>query len=142
VQQQQSEKMALQLWETLNEAIIAYTGLSPATFFTLLALILAVYYVVSGLFPSSDHRHDAPRDFEPQMEPLRPPVQIGEVTEEELKAYDGSDPEKPLLMAIKGQIYDVSQSRYRDQKITFLCFSILPFLFFCDFGFWVIVCLV
>ncbi|KHN31503.1 Membrane steroid-binding protein 2 [Glycine soja] len=45
------------------------------------------------------------------MEPLRPPVQIGEVTEEELKAYDGSDPEKPLLMAIKGQIYDVSQSR-------------------------------
>ncbi|ESW24288.1 hypothetical protein PHAVU_004G117500 [Phaseolus vulgaris] len=103
--------MALQLWETLNEAIIAYTGLSTATFFTLLALILAIYYVVSGLFPSSDHRHDAPRDFEPQMEPLRPPVQIGEVTEEELKAYDGSDPEKPLLMAIKAQIYDVSQSR-------------------------------
>lgn len=45
------------------------------------------------------------------MEPLRPPVQIGEVTEEELKAYDGSDTEKPLLMAIKGKIYDVSQSR-------------------------------
>ncbi|CAJ1952736.1 unnamed protein product [Sphenostylis stenocarpa] len=103
--------MALQLWETLKEAIIAYTGLSPPTFFTLLALILALYYVVSGLFPSSDHRHDAHRDFEPQMEPLRPPVQIGEVTEEELKAYDGSDPAKPLLMAIKGQIYDVSQSR-------------------------------
>ncbi|KAG4939685.1 hypothetical protein AAZX31_16G171600 [Glycine max] len=105
--------MALQLWETLKEAIEAYTGLSPNTFFTLLALILALYYVVSGLFPSSsDHRHNtASRDFEPQMEPLRPPVQIGEVTEEELKAYDGSDPEKPLLMAIKGQIYDVSQSR-------------------------------
>jgi predicted heme/steroid binding protein len=33
------------------------------------------------------------------------------VTEEELKAYDGSDPKKPLLMAIKGQIYDVTQSR-------------------------------
>ncbi|BAU02351.1 Membrane steroid-binding protein [Vigna angularis] len=103
--------MALQLWETLKEAIIVYTGLSPATFFTLLALILAIYYVITGLFPSSDHRHEAPRDFEPQMEPLRPPVQIGEVTEEELKVYDGSDPEKPLLMAIKGQIYDVSQSR-------------------------------
>ncbi|XP_065852832.1 membrane steroid-binding protein 2-like [Euphorbia lathyris] len=29
----------------------------------------------------------------------------------ELKAYDGSDPNKPLLMAIKGQIYDVSSSR-------------------------------
>ncbi|KAG4941723.1 hypothetical protein JHK87_045594 [Glycine soja] len=110
--------MALQLWETLKEAIEAYTGLSPNTFFTLLALILALYYVVSGLFPSSsDHRHNtASRDFEPQMEPLRPPVQIGEVTEEELKAYDGSDPEKPLLMAIKGQIYDVSQSSIKPCK--------------------------
>nr|KYP74888.1 Membrane steroid-binding protein 1 [Cajanus cajan] len=45
------------------------------------------------------------------MPPLRPPVQLGEITAEELKAYDGSDLEKPLLMAIKGQIYDVSQSR-------------------------------
>ncbi|KAK7380295.1 hypothetical protein VNO78_32803 [Psophocarpus tetragonolobus] len=108
---QQAEKMGLELWETLKEAIVAYTGLSPPTFFTLLALILALYYAVSGLFPSSGHRHAASRDFEPQMEPLRPPVQIGEVTEDELKAYDGSDPEKPLLMAIQGQIYDVSQSR-------------------------------
>jgi len=122
--------MALQVWETLKEAIIVYTGLSPPTFFTLLALILAIYYVITGLFPSSDHRHEAPRDFEPQMEPLRPPVQIGEVTEEELKAYDGSDPEKPLLMAIKGQIYDVSQSRYRDEKINFCVFLLLPFFVF------------
>ena len=45
------------------------------------------------------------------MPPLRPPVQLGEITAEELKAYDGTDPEKPLLMAIKAQIYDVSQSR-------------------------------
>ncbi|KAG2548034.1 hypothetical protein PVAP13_9KG133200 [Panicum virgatum] len=36
---------------------------------------------------------------------------MGEVSEEELRQYDGSDPKKPLLMAIKGQIYDVSQSR-------------------------------
>ncbi|XP_057762195.1 membrane steroid-binding protein 1-like [Arachis stenosperma] len=104
--------MALQLWETLKEAIVAYTGLSPPTFFTLLALFLAIYYVVSGLFGSSaNNTHGATRDFEPQMQPLKPPVQLGEVTEEELKAYDGTDPEKPLLMAIKGEIYDVSQSR-------------------------------
>jgi len=45
------------------------------------------------------------------MEPLKPPVQIGEITEEELKDYDGNNPDKPLLMAIKGQIYDISQSR-------------------------------
>ena len=45
------------------------------------------------------------------MQPLPPPVQLGEITAEELKQYDGSDPKKPLLMAIKSQIYDVSQSR-------------------------------
>ncbi|RDX70723.1 Membrane steroid-binding protein 1 [Mucuna pruriens] len=103
--------MALQLWETLKEAIVAYTGLAPATFFTVLALLLAVYYVVSGLFGSSpDHRRRHIEEEE-EMPPLRPPVQLGEITAEELRAYDGSDPEKPLLMAIKGQIYDVSQSR-------------------------------
>ncbi|KAA8539906.1 hypothetical protein F0562_026598 [Nyssa sinensis] len=103
--------MAMQLWETLKEAITVYTGLSPATFFTVLALGLAVCYVMSGLFGSSDHHHQRPRAFEEQMEPLPPPVQVGEISEEELKAYDGKDSKKPLLMAIKGQIYDVSQSR-------------------------------
>ncbi|KAJ4958113.1 hypothetical protein NE237_025224 [Protea cynaroides] len=43
--------------------------------------------------------------------PLPLPIPLGEITEEELKIYDGSDPEKPLLMAIKGKINDVSQSR-------------------------------
>lgn len=104
--------MALQLWETLKEAITAYTGLSPATFFTVLALLWAVYYVATGLFGSSDdHIHQRSTAFEEQMEPLPPPVQLGEITEEELKQYDGSDSKKSLLMAIKGQIYDVSQSR-------------------------------
>ncbi|KAL1296392.1 hypothetical protein HN51_057092 [Arachis hypogaea] len=104
-----------QIWETVKEAIVAYTGLAPATFFTLVALLFAVYYVVSVMFGSpayEDYRRHGERDMEEeQMPPLKPPVQIGEVTEEELKAYDGTDPEKPLLMAIKGQIYDVSQSR-------------------------------
>jgi len=53
------------------------------------------------------------------FEPLPPPVQLGEVTEEELRAYDGSDPKKPLLMAIKGQIYDVTQSRYMLSSLLF-----------------------
>ncbi|KAF3513564.1 hypothetical protein F2Q69_00005449 [Brassica cretica] len=66
---------------------------------------------VSGQdFGYVEHR---PRSTEvyPPSEPLPPPVQLGEITEEELKQYDGSDSKKPLLMAIKGQIYDVSQSR-------------------------------
>lgn len=115
--------MALQLWEALKEAIPVYTGLSPATFFTVLALALAVYHVASGLFGSSDQR---PREREEESQPLPPPVQLGEITEEELKQYDGTDPKKPLLMAIKGQIYDVSLSRF--------CFIIIKLWFF--FFFW------
>ncbi|PSS33091.1 Membrane steroid-binding protein [Actinidia chinensis var. chinensis] len=104
--------MALQLWETLKEAITVYTGLSPATFFAGLGLGLAIYYVISALFGSSDRHHErTTRNLQEAMQPLPPPVQLGEIAEDELKAYDGSDPEKPLLMAIKGQIYDVSQSR-------------------------------
>ncbi|XP_074291263.1 membrane steroid-binding protein 2 [Silene latifolia] len=104
--------MALELWETLKEAITVYTGLSPVTFFTVVALSLAFYHAVFGLFGSSSSaNHQHPRSFEEQMEPLPPPVQLGEITEDELKQYDGSDSKKPLLMAIKGQIYDVSQSR-------------------------------
>ncbi|XAR71727.1 hypothetical protein NMG60_11018130 [Bertholletia excelsa] len=104
--------MAVLLWENLKEAITVYTGLSPATFFTVVALGLAFYYVISGLFGSSDrHYETTSRQFQEEMQPLPPPVQVGEITEDELKAYDGSDPKNPLLMAIKGQIYDVSQSR-------------------------------
>jgi membrane-associated progesterone receptor component len=100
------------LWETLKQAIVAYTGLSPATFFTAVAVAAALYHVVSGLFASPPPPPPPPRQREePEAEPLPPPVQLGEITEEELKQYDGSDPKKPLLMAIKGQIYDVTQSR-------------------------------
>ncbi|TXG70879.1 hypothetical protein EZV62_005814 [Acer yangbiense] len=103
--------MSLQLWETLKEAITVYTGLSPATFFTLLALLWAVYYVVSGLFGSPDTHHQPRSSAVEQTQPLPPPVQLGEISEDDLKQYDGTDAQKPLLMAIKGQIYDVSQSR-------------------------------
>ncbi|KAH7691804.1 membrane-associated progesterone receptor component protein [Dioscorea alata] len=97
-------------WETLKHAIEAYTGLSAATFFTVLAVAAAFYYAVSGLFGAPPPPPPSKRELE-AMEPLPPPVQIGEVTEEELRVFDGTDPKKPLLMAIKGQIYDVSQSR-------------------------------
>ncbi|CAL4934235.1 unnamed protein product [Urochloa decumbens] len=99
-----------ELWETLKEAIVAYTGLSPAAFFTAVAVAAALYHVVSGLFAAPPPPPPRPRE-EPEAEPLPPPVQMGEVSEEELRKYDGNDPKKPLLMAIKGQIYDVTQSR-------------------------------
>ncbi|CAA3002702.1 membrane steroid-binding 2-like [Olea europaea subsp. europaea] len=80
-------------------------------------VLIAVYYTLSSLFGSSDDGHPRSRGVEEQMEPLPPPAQLGEITDEVLKQYDGYDPKKPLLMAIKGQIYDVSQSRH-----TFLIF--------------------
>ncbi|WOK98910.1 membrane steroid-binding protein 1-like [Canna indica] len=99
-------------WEALKHAVEAYTGLSPATFFTVLALAAALYYVVDGFFESRAPPQRARDAGEREaLEPLPPPVQLGEITDEELRAYDGSDPNKPLLMAIKGQIYDVTQSR-------------------------------
>ncbi|KAJ8511142.1 hypothetical protein OPV22_001576 [Ensete ventricosum] len=94
-------------WEVARRAIEAYTGLSPATFFTVVALGVALYHAMAGFLAPPPP--PPPRSRE--VEPLAPPVQLGEVTEEELRAYDGSDPKKPLLMAIKGQIYDVTQSR-------------------------------
>ncbi|XP_030525937.1 membrane steroid-binding protein 2-like [Rhodamnia argentea] len=98
------------LHATAMEAITAYTGLSPAAFFTILALMVVVYKAVCGMFVDPD---DLDKKAAVNATPLVPaePVQLGDVTEEQLRAYDGSDPSKPLLMAIKGQIYDVSRSR-------------------------------
>ncbi|KAK3405300.1 membrane steroid-binding protein 2 [Eucalyptus grandis] len=101
------------------EAVTAYTGLSPAAFFTILALMVAVYKAVCGMFvdPDDDLHEKAVANAVASAAASAPPappaepVQLGDVTAEQLRAYDGSDPRKPLLMAIKGQIYDVSGSR-------------------------------
>ncbi|XP_042407772.1 membrane steroid-binding protein 1-like [Zingiber officinale] len=95
-------------WETVQKAIEAYTGLSPAIFFTVLAIAWALYHSLVGFLAPPP---PPPRSREREEEPLPPPLQLGEITEEELRVYDGSDPKKPLLMAIKAQIYDVTQSR-------------------------------
>lgn len=94
-------------YSPVTDTITAYTGLSPAAFFTILALSYVVYKVVCGMFVAADDYMSVKRANEYAN---REPVQLGEVTEEELRAYDGSDPSKPLLMAIKGNIYDVSRS--------------------------------
>ncbi|KAG6537747.1 membrane steroid-binding protein 1-like [Zingiber officinale] len=98
-------------WETLKQAVEAYTGLSPASFFTVLALAAAIYYTVAGFFETQPLAPQQREREAVEREPLPSPVQLGEVSEVELLAYDGSDRKKPLLMTIKGQIYDVSQSR-------------------------------
>lgn len=110
------------LYTIIMEEITLYTGLSPTAFFTVLAMMVVVYRTVGGMFVSPEDYNKPPvvsarthsRFDEP--EPRREPVQLGEITDRELRAYDGSDPDKPLLMAIKGQIYDVSTGRYKYKK--------------------------
>jgi len=91
-------------WNATLSLIPQYTGLSASTFFTVVTLVFGICYLISGLFAQAPVKHVP-------MEPLPPPQQLGEITAEELRAYDGTDPNKPLLMAIKAQIYDVSRSR-------------------------------
>ncbi|KAL6009750.1 Membrane steroid-binding protein 2 [Asimina triloba] len=117
-------------YSLLLDAIPAYTGLSPAAFFTILALMIGVYRFVCGFFVDPHQLRADPAKPPIQAAdawaPPPPPVQIGEVTEEELRAYDGSDTTKPLLMAIKGHIYDVSISRLKNcyRKFYNCCFSV------------------
>ncbi|KAG4912170.1 hypothetical protein JHK82_052756 [Glycine max] len=105
------------LYTSVMEEISFYTGLSPAAFFTILAMMVVVYRTVSGMFVSPEDYNKPPvvsaraNSRLDESEPPREPVQLGEITDRELRAYDGSDPSKPLLMAIKGQIYDVSNGR-------------------------------
>ncbi|VAH04967.1 unnamed protein product [Triticum turgidum subsp. durum] len=58
-----------ELWETLKQAILAYTGLSPTAFFTAVAVAAALYHVVSGIFAPPPPPRQRPRE-EPEAEPL------------------------------------------------------------------------
>ncbi|XP_061351056.1 membrane steroid-binding protein 2-like [Gastrolobium bilobum] len=107
------------LYSTMMEEITLYTGLSPTAFFTIMAMMVVVYRTVSGMFVSPEDFNKPPiisartggRFDDDDPKPPREPVRLGEITDQELRSYNGSDPDKPLLMAIKGQIYDVSTAR-------------------------------
>jgi len=107
------------LYSNFTDAIHSYLGLSPTAFFTILSLMVGAYLLVSSFFVSPDdaaaseakNQSDPPPPAEPFAVPAEP-VQLGDVTLDELKAFDGSDPKKPLLMAIRGNVYDVSMGRY------------------------------
>ncbi|KAG2541181.1 membrane steroid-binding protein 1-like [Panicum virgatum] len=115
----------------IAEALQAYTGLTPGAAATILALMLATYLLVSSLFvaPAAPSPAAPPKQPEQQREEERKgkeqeeeeeapmpfvfpdPVEVGEVTLEQLRAYDGKDPAKQILIAICGQVYDVSRGR-------------------------------
>ncbi|XP_050370866.1 probable steroid-binding protein 3 [Argentina anserina] len=108
------------IYEAVMEEITAFTGLSPAAFFTIAGMMVVVYRYVTGMFVSAEDYNKPPvvnsefvsKYFDPATTTAPSSVQVvGDMTEQELRAYNGSDPSKPLLMAIKAQIYDVSSSR-------------------------------
>ncbi|KAL6228392.1 hypothetical protein ACLB2K_002342 [Fragaria x ananassa] len=107
------------IYEVVMEEITAYTGLSPVAFFTIAGMMVVVYRYVSGMFVAAEDYNKPPvvnselvnKYFNPTTTTQSSVQVVGDMTEQELRAYNGSDPNKPLLMAIKAQIYDVSSSR-------------------------------
>lgn len=114
------------IYSEVMEEIAWYTGLSPAAFFTIAALMVVAYKTVTSMFVSPEDFNKPPvamslngdvsssQFLNSYLGPTnqQPPLQLGDLTEEQLRAYDGSDPDKPLLISIKGQIYDVSSGRF------------------------------
>ncbi|KAM2976426.1 hypothetical protein FF2_013497 [Malus domestica] len=117
------------LYGAVMEEIGRYTGLSPAAFFTIAGMMVVVYRIVTGMFVGPEDYNKPPvaatidtvdsdsksnfvnKYFNSSGAARGSSVQMGDMTEEQLREYDGSDPNKPLLMAIRAQIYDVSSSR-------------------------------
>ncbi|KAJ3682993.1 hypothetical protein LUZ60_013220 [Juncus effusus] len=84
--------------------------------------MIGVYFLVSSFFvqPDSDssagYKPVAASPPAPAEKPVSPPpalfaepVQMGEMTMEELRKYNGSDRNQPLLISIKGDVYNVSR---------------------------------
>ncbi|KAG5616924.1 hypothetical protein H5410_016748 [Solanum commersonii] len=97
-----------------NTGRFCHSSLSGNFFYTMLSRSFLVHQIVL-----------ITRDFEEQMQP---PFQPGEISEEELEQYDSKK------MAIKGQIYHISQSRHHSTPQTYLytllCFFVLQGLTF------------
>ncbi|CAI5474980.1 unnamed protein product [Closterium sp. Yama58-4] len=97
---------ALSPLQTFLAYVQEATGLAPSTTVSLLVLIASIVYVI---FSYVQHRA-AP--VPPPVPGPPEPIKIGEITLEELSQYSGSDPEKPILLAIRGRIYDVTRGKH------------------------------
>jgi membrane-associated progesterone receptor component len=78
------------------------------TFIAVALLVLSIYYRFIRKPAAGRRREDM---VEEEPEPVVEPIIVGEITAFELEQYDGRDPTKPLMMAIKGNIYDVTKGR-------------------------------
>ncbi|XP_024171625.1 membrane steroid-binding protein 1-like [Rosa chinensis] len=81
-------------------------------------MVLVVYRYVTTMFMALEDYNNPPvvssanselvnKYFKPKIATTPSSIQVEDMTEQELRGYDGSDPHKPILMVIKAQIYDV-----------------------------------
>ncbi|KAB2631632.1 membrane steroid-binding protein 2-like [Pyrus ussuriensis x Pyrus communis] len=117
------------IYRAVMEEIWRYTGLSPAAFFTIAGMMIVVYRIVTGMFVDPEDFNKPPvaaiintvdsysksnfvnKYLNSTGAAKGSSVQMGDMTEEQLREYGGSNPNKPLLVAIRARIYDVSSSR-------------------------------
>lgn len=92
--------------EAALQRVSQETGLPPAA--AIAMAVLAATLLVVLLIP---RRPGLPPPPKGAPQPRKKP-ELGEISLEELAQYDGTDPSKPVCVAIKGVIYDVSRSRH------------------------------
>ncbi|KAJ3682212.1 hypothetical protein LUZ60_014785 [Juncus effusus] len=96
--------------ERVSQEILTHTGLAPSTLFTSVVIGAATVAAVSALITPPHGGTDSVDNYPDDKRHFPEPAQVGEITEEELREYDGTDPELPILTAIRGHVYDVSIS--------------------------------
>lgn len=89
--------------ERLLAAWMNLTGLPPSALFAIVAVLLTILQAV--VRRSKHAAGPVPRVARKKSEFL------GELSPEELAKFDGSDSSKPILLAIKGDIFDVTRAK-------------------------------
>eukprot|EP00244_Chara_vulgaris_P002603 TRINITY_DN14647_c2_g1_i1.p1 TRINITY_DN14647_c2_g1~~TRINITY_DN14647_c2_g1_i1.p1 ORF type:complete len:184 (-),score=43.54 TRINITY_DN14647_c2_g1_i1:221-772(-) len=95
----------------VSALIVQYTGFSPLAFVAILVGLIGALYLLLGSKEVHVGQHGKGKGVAVAAPP-KETIKLGDsVTEEELEEYDGSDPSKPILLACKGVIYDVTSGR-------------------------------
>ena len=78
-------------------------GEAYLNFILLSACVVVGYLLIKKIF--FDKEAAEPKEVKP------PEIEPRDFTLEELREFDGSDPSKPILVALNGTVYDVTRSK-------------------------------